>query len=150
MANSEDNLKLFNQYCTPNHHLLESAGPMIDIAFFTIMHIKRLFITHASIKTKADLFKIVSDNSKSKGNLAVFYIIPITMCHLSLIDDGKFNAENFMALQLSMSWSVDATASLLVTGVQGTWLTNNLSKRTKQQVLSCPLQQVNLLSRTQQ
>ncbi len=52
--------------------------PMVDIATFTIKHIKRLCLSHVSKKVKSDFFKILFNYSKAKGNLVVFYIEPIT------------------------------------------------------------------------
>jgi hypothetical protein len=80
--------------------------PMVDIALFTIKRIKRLYISHISNKVKSDFFKILSDYSKAKGNLVLFYIEPITACLLYLIDDKQFNVDNFMAFHLSISSDV--------------------------------------------
>jgi hypothetical protein len=77
--------------------------PMVDIAVFTIKHIKRLIISHVSNKVKSDFFNFLSDYSKAKGNLVVFYIEPITACLLYLIDDKEFNVDNFMTFHLSIS-----------------------------------------------
>jgi hypothetical protein len=77
LATFDDNLKWFHQHCSSNYYLMESAVPMIDIAIFTINHIKRLFITLVANKVKSDLFKIATDYSKAKGNLAAMFIEPI-------------------------------------------------------------------------
>jgi hypothetical protein len=53
---------------------------MVDIATFTIKHIKRLCLSHVSEKVKSDFFKILLDYSKAKGNLVVFFIEPTTSC----------------------------------------------------------------------
>ena len=60
---------------------------MVDIATFTIKHIKRLCLSHVSEKVKSDFFKILLDYSKTKGNLVVFFIEPITLHLLNLIED---------------------------------------------------------------
>ncbi len=48
---------------------------MVDVAMYTIKHIKRLFISHVSEKVKSDFFRIVIEYSKSNGNLVAFYIL---------------------------------------------------------------------------
>jgi hypothetical protein len=58
---------------------------MVDIAMFTIKHIKRLCLSHVSKKVKSDFFKILIDYRKAKGNLVVFFIEPITSRLLNLI-----------------------------------------------------------------
>ncbi len=80
--------------------------PMVDIALFTIKHIKRLIISHVSNTVESDFFKILLDYSKAKGNLVVFYIEPITVHLLYLIDDEEFNVDNFMKFHLSISSDV--------------------------------------------
>ncbi len=70
--------------------------PMVDIATFTIKHIKRLCLSHVSKKVKSDFFKILLDYSKAKGNLVVFFIEPITLHLLNLIEDDEFNVDNFV------------------------------------------------------
>ncbi len=75
---------------------------MVDIALFTIKHIKRLCLRHVSTKVKSDFFKILLDYSKAKGNLVVFYIEPITACLRYLIEDDEFNMDNFMTFHLSI------------------------------------------------
>ncbi len=95
-------------------------------------HIKRLRISHVSNKVKSDFFKILLDYSKAKCNLAVFYIEPITVCLLHLIEDEEFNVDNFMTLHLSISSDVPEQQSPLANVLeQGTPLTNDLSERTK-------------------
>jgi hypothetical protein len=85
---------------------------MVDIALFTIKHIKRLCISHVSNKVKSDFFKIL-DYSKAKGNLVVFYIEPITVCLFYLIEDDEFNVDNFMTFHLSISSDVPEQPSPL-------------------------------------
>ncbi len=112
---------------------LDTAMPLVDISLFTIKHIKRLIISHVSNKVNSDFFKILSDYSKAKGNLVVFYIAPITAHLLYLIDDEEFNVDNFMAFHFSISSVVPEQPSPLVNVLEeGTPLTNNLSERTKQ------------------
>ncbi len=41
---------------------------MVDMATFTIKHIKRLFISQVSKKVKADFFRIILEYSKANGN----------------------------------------------------------------------------------
>ncbi len=106
---------------------------MVDIALFTIKHIKRLIISHVSNKVKSDFFKFLSDYSKAKGNLVVFYIEPITARLLYLIDDKEFNVDSSMTFHFSISSDVPDQPSPLANVLeQGTPLTNNLSERTKQ------------------
>ena len=69
--------------------------PMADVAMYTIKHIKNLIITHVSKKVRADLFRVVVDNSKAKGNLIAIYIEPITVHLLELNDDEEFNEADF-------------------------------------------------------
>ncbi len=133
MTDSDDNIKWFHQHCSSNCNLLETAVPMVDIALFTIKHIKNLCRSHVSNKVKSDFFKILLDYSKAKGNLVVFYIKPITLCLLHPIEDDEFNVENFMTFYLSISSDVPEQPSPLANILeQGTPLTNNLSERTKQ------------------
>jgi hypothetical protein len=77
--------------------MLESAVPMIDIAIFTIKHIKRLVITLVTNKVKADLFNIVAEYSKANGNLAAMFVEPIAACLLSLIDDDQISLWHYIA-----------------------------------------------------
>jgi hypothetical protein len=60
---------------------------MVDVAMYTIKHIKRLFISHVFEKVKSDFFRIVIEYSKSNGNLVAFNIEPITAHLLDLIED---------------------------------------------------------------
>ncbi len=75
---------------------------IVDIATFTIKHIKRLCLSHVSEKVKSDFFKILLDYSKAKGNLVVFFIEPITSHLLNLIEDDELNVDNIMIYHLSM------------------------------------------------
>jgi hypothetical protein len=113
MTDSDDNIKWFHQHCSSNYHFLEPAVLMVDFALSTIKHIKRLYISHVSNKVKSDFFKILSDYSKAKGNLVVFYIEPVTARLLHLIDDEQFNVDNFMAFNLSMSSDIPEQPSPL-------------------------------------
>jgi hypothetical protein len=107
--------------------------PIVDIALFTIKHIKRLYISHVSNKVKSYFFKVLLDYSKATVNLVVFYIEPITARPFYLIDDEEFNVDNFMTFHLSISSDVPEQPSPLANVLkQGTPLTNNLSERTKQ------------------
>jgi hypothetical protein len=95
MTTSGDNIKWFHKHVSSTYHLLETAVPMADVAMYTIKHIKRLIITHVSNKAISDLFRVVVDYSKAKGNLIAFYIEPITACLLELNDDAEFNEAIF-------------------------------------------------------
>ncbi len=75
---------------------------MVDIATFTIKHVKRLCLSHVFEKVKSNFFKILLDYSKAKGNLVVFFIEPITLRLPNLIEDDKFNVDNFVTYHLSM------------------------------------------------
>ncbi len=106
---------------------------MVDIALFTIKQIKRLSISHVSNKVKSDFFLILSDYSKAKGNLVVFYIEPITASLLYLINDKQVNVDIFAAFYLSISSDVpEQPFPSANVPEQGTPLTNNLSEWTKQ------------------
>ncbi len=72
---------------------------------------KRLCLSHVSKKVKSDFFKILLDCSKAKGNLVVFYIEPITVRLLYLIEDDEFNVDNFMTCHLSISSDVPEQSS---------------------------------------
>jgi hypothetical protein len=102
MTNADDNIKWFHQHCSSTYNWLETGVPMVDIATFTIKHINKLCLSHVSKKVKSDLFKILLDYSKAKGNLVVFFIEPITSCLLNLIEDDEFNVDNFVTYHLSM------------------------------------------------
>jgi hypothetical protein len=105
---------------------------MVDIATFTIKHIKRLCLSHVSEKVKSDFFKILLDYSKAKGNRVVFFIEPITSCIPNLIEDGVFYVDNFVTYHLSMPIVVPEQSSPLANLlVQGTPLTYNLSEHAK-------------------
>ncbi len=99
--------------------------PMADVAMYTIKHIKRLIITHVSNKVKSDLFRVVVDYSKAKGNLIAFYIEPITARLLELNDDVEFNEANFLTHHLSMPNPQSSPSSKLIQ--QDTPLASNLS-----------------------
>jgi hypothetical protein len=101
MTNSDDNIKCFHQHCSSTFNLFESAVPMVDIATFTIKHIKRLCLSRVSKKGKSDFFKILLEY-RANGNLVVFFIEPITSRLLNLIEDDEFNVDNFMTYHLSM------------------------------------------------
>ncbi len=100
--------------------------PMVDVAMFTIKHLKNLIITHVTKKVKSDLFRVVVDYSKAKGNPIAFYIEPITLHLLELIDDEEFNQDNFMTYHLSILNSQSSPSSKLIQ--QDTPLTSNLSE----------------------
>ncbi len=105
---------------------------MVDIATFTIEHIKRLCLSHVSKKVKSDFFKILLDYSKAKDNLVVFLIELITLRLLYLIEDDEFNVDNFVTYHLSMPIVVPEQSSPLANLLeQGTPLTNNLSEHAK-------------------
>jgi hypothetical protein len=91
---------------------------------------------------KSDFFKILLDYSKAKGNLVVFYIEPITLRLLNLMDDDAFNVDNFVTYHLSMPIVVPEHPSPLANLLeQGTPLTNNLSEHAKKD-LSRQLQRI--------
>ncbi len=118
--------------------------PMVDMATYTIKHIKRLCLTRVSEKVKPDFFRILMKYSKTNSNLDAFYIKPITARLLDLIDDDKFNVGNFMAYHLSMPIDVPGQSSPLANLLeQGTPLTNNLSEHTKK-VWSRQLQRIHV------
>jgi hypothetical protein len=144
MTNADDNIKWFHQHCSSTYNWLETAMPMVDIATFTIKHIKRLCLSHVSKKVKSDFFKILLDYSKAKGNLVVFFIEPITLCLLNLIEDDEFNVDNFVTYHLSMPIVVPEHPSPLANLLeQGTPLTNNLSEHAKKD-LSRQLQRIHV------
>ncbi len=87
--------------------------PMVDIATFTIKHMKRLCLSHVSKKVKSDFFKILLEYSKASGNLIVFFIEPITARLLNLIEDDEFSVDNFMTHHLSMPIDVPEQSSPL-------------------------------------
>ncbi len=87
--------------------------PMVDVAMYTIKHIKRLFISHVSEKVNSDFFRIVIEYSKSNGNLVAYYIELITARLLDLIEDDEFNVDNFMTYHLSMPNAIPGQSSPL-------------------------------------
>jgi hypothetical protein len=114
MTNTDDNIKWFHQHCSSTYNWLETGVPMVDIATFTIKHIKRLCLSHVSEKVKkSDFFKILLDYRKAKGNFVVFFIEPITSRLLNLIDDDEFNVDNFVTYHLSMPIVVPEQSSPL-------------------------------------
>ncbi len=118
--------------------------PMVDVAMYTIKHIKRLFISHVSEKVKSDFFRIVIEYSKSNCNLVAFYIEPITALLLDLIEDDEFNVDNFMTYHLSMPIGVPGQSSPLSNLIeQDTQLTSNLSELSRN-VRSRQLQRINV------
>jgi hypothetical protein len=144
MTNADDNIKWFHQHCSSTYNWLKTAVPMVDIATFTIKHFKRLCLSHVSKKLKADFFKILLDYSKANGNLVVFFIEPITLRLLNLIEDDEFNVDNFVTHHLSMPIVVPEQSSPLANLLkQGTLLTNNLSEHAKK-VLSRQLQRIHV------
>jgi hypothetical protein len=93
---------------------------------------------------KSDFFKILLDCSKAKGNLVVFFIEPITVCLLNLIEDDEFNVDNFVTYHLSMPIVVPEQSSPLANLLeQGIPLTNNLSEHSKKD-LSRQLQRIHV------
>jgi hypothetical protein len=40
MTTSDDNIKWFHQHVSSTYNLLETAVPMVDVAMYTIKHIK--------------------------------------------------------------------------------------------------------------
>ncbi len=117
---------------------------MADVAMYTIKHIQRLCLSHVSEKVKSDVFRVVVDYCKAKGNLIAFFIEPITARLLELIDDEEFDQANFLTYHLSMPNSVpqqsSPSANLLE---QGTQLTSNLSELSKN-VTSRQSQRINV------
>jgi hypothetical protein len=132
MTNADGNIKWFHPHCSSTYNWLETAVPMVDMAMFTIKHIKRLFISQVLEKVKSDFFRIILEYSKANGNLVAFYIEPITAHLLDLIEDDEFNVDNFMTYHLSTPIVVPEQSSPLANLLeQGTPLTNNLSEHTK-------------------
>jgi hypothetical protein len=54
MTISDDNIKWFHQHVSSTYNMFETAVPMVDVAMYTIKHIKRLFISHVFEKVKSD------------------------------------------------------------------------------------------------
>jgi hypothetical protein len=91
---------------------------------------------------KSDFVQILLDQSKAKSNLVVFFIEPITLHLLNLIEDNEFNVDNFVTYHLSMPIVVPEQPSTLANLLeQGTPLTNNVSEHAKK-VLSRQLQRI--------
>jgi hypothetical protein len=144
MINSDDNIKWFHRHCSSTYNWLETAVPMVDIATFTIKHNKRICLSHVSEKVKSDFFKILLEYSKANGNLVIFFIKPITLRLLNLIEDDEFNVDNFMTHHFSMPIDVPEQSSPLANLLeQGTPLINNLSEYTKK-VWSRQLQRIHV------
>jgi hypothetical protein len=132
MTNADDNIRWFHHHCSSTYNWLETSVPMVDMATFTIKHIKRLVISHVSKKVSSDFFRIILEYSKANGNRVAFYIEPITAHLLDLIDDDGFNVDNFMTYHLSMPMVVPEQSSPLANFLeQDTPLTNNLSEHAK-------------------
>jgi hypothetical protein len=132
MTTSDDNIKWSHQHISSTYNWLETAVPMVDVAMYTIKHIKRLTLTHVSKNVKSDFFRVVINYSKAKGNLVAFFIEPITVRYLELIDDEEFNEAKFMTYHLSMPIAVPGQSSPLSNLIeQDTLLTSNLSELTK-------------------
>ncbi len=87
--------------------------PMVDVAMYTIKHIKRLTLTNVSEIVKSDFFRVVINYRKAKGNLVAFFIELITARLLDLIDDEEFDEANFMTYHLSMPIAVPGQSSPL-------------------------------------
>ncbi len=111
MTTSGDNIKWFNQYDSSTYNLLETAVPMADVSMYTIKHIKRLCLSHVSVKVKSDFFRVIVDYCKAKGNLIGFFIEPITARLLQLIDDEEFDQGKFMTYHLSMPIAIPQQSS---------------------------------------
>ncbi len=112
-TNSDVNIKWFHHHCSSSYKWLETAVPMVDMAIYTIKYIKRLCLNHVSKKVKSDFFRMLTNYTKAKGNLIVFFIEPITAQLLDLIDDEEFNEHNFMVYHLSMPIDVSGQSSPL-------------------------------------
>ncbi len=118
--------------------------PTVDMATLTIKHIKRLFISNVLVKVKSDFFRIIIEYGKANGNLVVFYIKPITVRCLDLIEDDEFNVDKFITYLLSMPIDAPEQSSPLANLLeQGNPLTNNLSEHSKK-VWSRQLQRIHV------
>ncbi len=73
---------------------------MVDMATVTIKHIKRLCLSHVSKKVKSDFFRMIIEYSKANGNLVVFYVKQSLHVFFDLIEDDKFNVDNFVTYHL--------------------------------------------------
>jgi hypothetical protein len=91
---------------------------------------------------KSDLFRVVIDYSKAKGNLIAFYIEPITARLLELNDDAEFNEANFL---IYLPNPQSSPSSKLIQ--QDTPLASNISK-VRINVRSRVLQRFNVGSST--
>jgi hypothetical protein len=60
------------------------------------------------------LFRAVVEYSKAKGNLIAFYIEPITLRLLELIDGKQFNQDNFMTYHLPIPNPQPSPSSKLI------------------------------------
>jgi hypothetical protein len=144
MTTSDDNIKWFHQHVSSTYNMFETAVPMVDVDMYAIKHINRLFISHVSEKVKSDFFRIVTDYSKSNGNLVAFYIEPITARLLDLIEDNEFNVDNFMTYHVSLPIAIPGQSSPLSNLLErDTPLTRNLSELSKN-VRSRQLQRFNV------
>ena len=115
MASFKDNLKWFHDHCSSQHHLLETALPMLDVAVFIMQHIDRLSISFfVSNKVRADFMRIVSAYTKSKGTTLAIYIEPIASRLLVLIDDENFRVEKFTELHHSIMASASGISSITI------------------------------------
>ena len=115
--------------------------PMADVAMYTIKYIKRLTLTHVSNKVKSDFFRILVDYSQAAGTLITFYLGPITMRLLELIDDKEFNQDVFLTYHLSMPNPQSSPSSKLIQ--QDTPLASNISE-VRMNVRSRVLQRFNV------
>ncbi len=144
MTTSGDNIKWFHQHVSSTYNLLETAVPMVDVAMYTIKHIKRLCLSHVSEKVKSGFFRVVINYSKAKGNLIAFFMEPITVHLLELIDDEEFHQDKFMMYHLSMPIAIPRQSSPLSNLIeQDTPLTSNLSELSMN-VRSRQLQRINV------
>jgi hypothetical protein len=145
MTNSDDNIKWFHHHCSSSYNnWLKTAMPMVDIAIYTIKYIKRLTLTQVSKKVKSDFFRMQINYSNAKGNLVAFFIEPITVRLLDLIDDDEFNEDKFLTYHLSMPIDVPGQSSPLANLLeQDTLMTSNLSEHTKN-VTSRQLQRIHV------
>ena len=75
---------------------------MLEVAVLIIQHVDRLCISYISNKVMPDLLRIISNYTKSKGNLLALYIEPIACCLMVLINDINFSVENFTRLHCSI------------------------------------------------
>ncbi len=52
MTTSDDNIKWFDQHVSSTYNMLETAVPMVDVAMYTIKHIKNDFSLVMSLRQK--------------------------------------------------------------------------------------------------